>query len=124
MTQSNCGYAVFLFDNAIDVLGAAVKPYLVDGEGGPRICCRGIDTAGAFVEMTVDGHDETGDAVAIEIAVPVGMVRLIVSTRGDVDFGFRLREGGVPTGLPVVGPAAPSPYAPPAAVPQTATKPG
>lgn len=120
MSQTPCGYAVFLFDNAIEVLGEAVRPFLMEGEGGPRICCRTVDTGGAFLEMTLDGTNETGEHVEVELIVPIGMVRMIVSTRGDASFGFRVRHETVATGLPVVGPAAPAPHAPSEAVPHSA----
>lgn len=120
MTATPCGYAVFLFDNAIEVLGEPLKPFLLDGPGGRRICCRAVDTGGAFVEMTLDGTDEAGAHVELELIVPVGMVRMIVSTRGDASFGFQMRTEVVATGLPVVGPHAPSPHAPSEAVPHTA----
>jgi hypothetical protein len=121
MSQMPCGYAVFLFDNAIEALGEAVRPFLLDGPGGPRVCCRTVDTGGAFLEMTLDGSDPAGEHVEVELLVPIGMVRMIVSTRGDASFGFRVRHESMATGLPVIGPGAPSPHAPPAAVPHTAS---
>jgi hypothetical protein len=121
MSVIPCGYAVFLFDNALEVLGDAVRPFLFDGPGGPRICCRAVDTGGAFLEMTLDGTDEAGEHVEVELIVPMGMVRMIVSTRGDASFGFRMRREGIATGLPVVGPGAPSPHAPSEAMPHTAS---
>lgn len=124
MSAIPCGYAVFLFDNAIEVLGEAVRPFLIDDTGGPRICCRSVDTGGAFLEMALDGTNEAGEHVEVELIVPIGMVRMIVSTRGDTSFGFRMRRGGVATGLPVVGPDAPPPHAPSEAMPHTATRDG
>lgn len=119
MTPMTCGYAVFLFDNAIEALGESLRPFLLEGEGGPRICCRTVDTGGAFLEMLLDGSNEAGEHVEVELIIPIGMVRMIVSTRGDASFGFRVRRDAVATGLPVVGPDAPSPHAPPAAVPHS-----
>lgn len=119
MSESPCGYAVFLFDNAIEVLGEAVRPFVVGGPGGERICCRSVDTGGAFLEMTVDGTTESGERVEIELIIPIGMVRMIVSTRGTASFGFAVRAGGLATGLPVVGPAAPAPHAPSESLPHS-----
>lgn len=119
MSTMSCGYAVFLFDNAVEVLGDAVRPFLIEGPGGPRICCRTVDTGGAFLEMALDGTDEAGEHVEVELLVPLGMVRMIVSTRGDASFGFRMRRDAVATGLPVVGPDAPSPMTPSTALPHS-----
>ena len=124
MSAISCGYAVFLFDNALEVLGEAVRPFLMEGTGGPRICARSVDTGGAFLEMTLDGSNEGGEHVEVELIVPIGMVRMIVSTRGDASFGFRMHREMVATGLPVVGPDAPAPHAPSEAMPHTATRDG
>lgn len=120
MGELSCGYAVFLFDSAYEALGEAIAPFVVQGPGGRQICCQVVDTGGAFLEMTVDGVADTGEAVQVEVIVPIGMVRMIVSTRGPASFGFTVSRDGAPRGLPVVGPDAPLPHAPPAAVPTSA----
>ena len=120
MSENRCGYAVFLFDNALEVLGEAVKPFVVEGPGGQQICCRTVDTGGAFLELALDGVDHNGEAVAVELLIPQGMVRMIVSSRGDDSFGFTPTPTTAPRALPVVGPAAPSPLDPSSAVPHTA----
>ena len=106
------GYAVFFFPPALDALGEAIKPYLVEGMGGAHLLCREIDTGGALIEMTLDGLDDQGAAVELEIMVPSNMVRMIVSVRGDEAFGFgpRLpaameRVAAAPTAPPVEAPA-------------------
>ncbi|RNF81731.1 hypothetical protein [Montanilutibacter psychrotolerans] len=86
------GYAVFLFPQAIEALGDAVKPYLVEGPVGPHLLCREIDTGGALVEMTIDGVTAQGQPLSLELMIPTQMVRMIVSARGDLaTFGFAPR---------------------------------
>jgi len=41
-------YAVFLFPQAIEMLGEPIKPYLRDAPGGPHIVCAEIDASGAL----------------------------------------------------------------------------
>lgn len=117
------GYAVYLHEQAAEVFGAAIKPYLSEGERGTHILCREIDTSGAFVEMTLDGHDADGRTVDIELMVPGNAVRMIVSARSDGEFGFVPRSVGrgvmLEPGmrLPPVGPTAAPVDAPPQQVP-------
>lgn len=120
MSENRCGYAVFLFDNALEVLGEAVKPFVLEGPGGTQICCRTVDAGGAFLEMTLDGVDQHGAHAEVALLIPLGMVRMIVSSRGDDTFGFAPVATTAPHALPVVGPAAPSPLDPPAAMPHSA----
>ena len=91
MNESS-GYAVFLFPQALDALGVAIKPYLQDGPAGPFVPCREVDTGGAFVELTLEGRAPDGAAIALELMVPTGMVRMIVSARSEAAFGFRDRS--------------------------------
>lgn len=125
MSDYREGYAVFLFDAAIDVLGEAVRPYLQDGPGGPRIPCDAVDTGGAFVEMTVRARNRHGGDEQVHLMVPVQMVRMIVSSHSDTAFGFAAThlEPGL-TALPVVGPTAPAPQAPSTAMPHGMAVPG
>lgn len=112
------GYFVFLFPQALEVLGAPIKPYLV-GEGEDQhIVCREIDTGGALVEMTLAGQTPDGKTVQIELMVPGSMVRMIVSAHGDEQFGFQPRIAGAPLQtLPPVGPTAAPAQAAPQGVP-------
>lgn len=82
------GFAVFFFPPALEALGEAIKPYLEDGPAGPHVPCREVDTAGAFIELTLEGRDDNGREVALELMVPGNMVRMIVSARSDDSFGF------------------------------------
>ena len=121
------GYAVFFFPPALEVLGEAVKPYLQDGPAGPHIACREVDTAGAFVELTLQGATPEGPPVVVEVMVPANMVRMIVSVRSDTDFGFYDRnrpmvEPGMRAYTLPASPAAASEPAP-AVAPEGATKP-
>jgi hypothetical protein len=86
------GYAVFFFPQALEALGDAVRPFLLDGPAGPHIACTEVDTGGAFIEMTVEGRTNEGKPVAVELMVPSGMVRMIVSTQFEAAFGFGLRR--------------------------------
>ena len=96
MKGSN-GYAVFFFPQALEALGDAIKPYLQDSEsGGAHVICKGIDTAGAFVEMTMAGRTADGKEVSLDLLVPTGMVRMIVSSQQAERFGFRPHAPSLP----------------------------
>ena len=86
------GFAVFFYPPALEALGDAIKPYLQDGPAGPHVPCREVDTAGAFIELTMHGQTPEGQAVVVEVMVPANMVRMIVSVRSDTDFGFYNRN--------------------------------
>jgi hypothetical protein len=109
------GYAVFLYPQALEALGDAIKPYLIEGAGGTHVLCREIDTGGAFIEMALDGLDAEGKVVKLELMIPSAMVRMIVSVRSDESFGFvpRLANVAMPT-LPPAAPTAAPVEAPPA----------
>lgn len=110
------GYAVFLYPQALEILGEAIRPYLQDGPHGPHVMCSNIDTGGALIDMTLHGRSEDGHDVEIELMIPTGMVRMIVSARSDAVFGFGPRvyapEPGAsvlpPTPLASAQPASPS----------------
>ena len=103
------GYAVFFFPQALEALGNAIKPYLQDEPGEPHVLCAEIDTAGALIEMTLEGRARDGKPFALELMVPTGMVRMIVSAHSDAVFGFTPRVATTPT------------QAPPEALPHDAT---
>lgn len=112
-------YAVFLHDSSMEALGDAITPYLRDDPRGRHVCCRAVDTAGGFVEMTIDAQTDDGSRAEVEVIVPSNMVKLIVSMRSDGVFGFAVR-GSIASGqLPVVGPGAPLPKTPSTAVPDS-----
>jgi hypothetical protein len=94
--NGNDGYAVFLFPQAVESLGEAIKPYLVDGPNGPHLLCKEIDTGGALIEMTLEGQTADGTVVRIELMVPGSMVRMIVSAQSDGSFGFGPRKPTAP----------------------------
>ncbi|MES2859743.1 MAG: hypothetical protein V4704_11265 [Pseudomonadota bacterium] len=98
MNDSN-GYAVFFFPPALESLGDAIKPYLQDGPAGPHVPCREVDTAGAFIEMTLEGRTADGRDMSLELMVPGAMVRMIVSARSDGSFGFYDRNRPLPVML-------------------------
>lgn len=123
MNDSN-GYAVFLFPQALEVLGDAIHPFLQDGPGGPHVACNEIDTAGAFVEMTLQGRSPEGRNVSLELMVPAGMVRMVVSTHSEEMFGFGPHAyESTPKPLPVVGPTAEPASAPSESLPSSASEP-
>lgn len=114
------GYAVFFFPQALEALGEAIKPYLQDGPAGAHVMCEEIDTAGALIEMTVEGRTPEGKRVALELMVPSAMVRMIVSAHSDEMFGFgphAFERAAAP--LPVVGPTGEPPHKPSDALPDT-----
>lgn len=98
------GYAVFFFPQALEALGEAIKPYLMPGPE-PWVLCNEIDTGGALIEMTLQGHNADGKPVQIELMVPSGMVRMIVSAHSDGVFGFGPQGFAKPT-VAVPAPAA------------------
>ena len=82
-------YAVYFHPQALDVLGDAIKPYLTDSPGGQYLLCREIDTGGSFCEMTVTSATTSAKPMDVEIMVPTGMIRLVISVSGnEIDFGF------------------------------------
>jgi len=104
--NDNAGYAVFFHSNALEALGEAIKPYLQDGPAGPHVPCVEVDTAGAFIELTLEGRDQNGREVALELMVPGSMVRMIVSARSDGEFGFYNRSKPAPA---MIEPGLPAP---------------
>ena len=119
--DDNNGYAVFFFPQALEALGDAIQPFLQEGPAGPHVACHTVDTGGAFIEMTLEGRTPEGKPVSLELMVPSGMVRMIVSTHGDEMFGFGLHAFSKPAAsLPVLGPTAEPANAPSEALPSSA----
>jgi hypothetical protein len=117
--NDNTGYAVFFFPQALEALGAAIKPYLQDGPAGAHVLCHEIDTGGALIEMTIEGRSAEGKTVALELMVPTSMVRMIVSLHSeDATFGFSPREGLPGAVLPTLGPTTMPAHAEPQAAPR------
>lgn len=121
--NDNNGYAVFLFPQALEVLGPAVQPFLQDGPAGPHIACNTVDTGGAFVEIGLEGRTPEGKPVSLELMMPSAMIRMVVSSQSEEVFGFgphRFPPPAVtpdPTQLPPVGPTAEPASAPPSSFP-------
>lgn len=119
--EESRGYAVFLFPQALEALGEAIRPYLLDGPAGPHVLCREIDTAGALIEMTLEMQTSEGRPISLELMVPTSMVRMIVSARSDGAFGFGPRVAHAPHAAATVvvpaAPAAPAPATPMPAAP-------
>lgn len=104
------GYAVFLFPQAIEALGDAVKPFLQEGPAGVHVACDEIDTSGPLVMMTMQGRNPVGEPVEMKLMVPVSMVRMVASIQADARFGFgpHTVERTI-TRLPLPGPEASTP---------------
>lgn len=118
--NGNSGYAVFFYPQALEALGDAIKPYLQDGEAGPHISCSEVDTAGAFVEMTMFGRTAEGQDVTLELMVPSSMVRMIVSSQQAGSFGFRPHgQNGPVVAAATAANAGADASAAPAAAPET-----
>ena len=82
-------YCVFVHPQALDVLGEAIVPYLSDSPAGKYLSCREIDTGGAFCELELAGTNAEGKPLDVQLMIPTGMIRLVISTAGtEVDFGF------------------------------------
>ena len=87
MTEA-INYAVFLFPQAVELLGAPIKPYLRETPGGPHIVCAEIDASGALFEMTLAGKGPNGEMLELELMLPVSMVKLVMSMHGEHEIGF------------------------------------
>ncbi|MBL8298614.1 MAG: hypothetical protein JNN30_09740 [Rhodanobacteraceae bacterium] len=86
--MSDTQYAVFLYPQAVEALGEPIKPFLLDGSGGPHIVCAEIDTSGPLFVMTLAGKDARGAPSELEIMVPHAMIRLVISVHSDQGIGF------------------------------------
>ncbi len=101
------GYAVFLFPQGLDALGAAIRPYLVQaGANGPHLLCRSLDISGAFAELELLGQTPDGRELRVELMLPANMIRMVVSVQGDEHFGFVPRAAAAATN------ASPAPITP------------
>ena len=108
------GYAVFFHDAALEALGDAIKPYLRESARGTHVQCDAIDTGGSLIEMSLEGVTKEGATVQLDLMVPGSMVRMIVSTQSDGDFGFGPRTpqpSPDAATLPAAGPTAAPPQA-------------
>ena len=121
-------YAVFLHAAAVAALGDPIKPYLSTGAYGPHVVCREIDSGGAFFEMTIEGRDNAGRLVVVELMIPSAMVQMVVSTHSDGLFGFhsnQVRDDELVPGFSPAVPAQPATRDPlphePAMTPTTAS---
>lgn len=105
-------YAVFFHPQALEALGAVITPYLSQSPAGPYLACAEVDSGGALFEMTLIGRDGEGRPVEVDLMVPTGMVKLVISIRRDGDFGFGPHEPGiVPTPPPTPPPSTAAPGA-------------
>jgi hypothetical protein len=92
-------YAVFLYPQAIETLGAPIKPYLTDLPAvGPHIVCSEVDASGAFFLLTVQGQSADGNPIEAELMLPSAFVKFVVSMHSEQPFGFggRAKTEGKP----------------------------
>ena len=119
--EDNDGYAVYFFPPALEALGEAIKPFLLQGPTGEHVLCRRIDTAGSLIGMHLYGRNAQGTVVQVELMVPTNMVRMIVSARSDEAFGFGPRQAAeVAEAAASAGPTAKPDEAPKQVRPSTA----
>jgi hypothetical protein len=81
-------YAVFLFPQAQEALGEAIKPYLSDAPAGQHFVCASIDSSGPFFQMVLQGTNAEGQQSQLELMIPHAMVKLIMSLHNGHSFGF------------------------------------
>jgi hypothetical protein len=103
-------YAVFLHPGAIDALGPAIKPYLIDSPAGPHLQAVEVDSAGSLFEAVLVGRDNEGRTVEVELMIPIAMIKLVISVRKDEEFGFNSRTArGAADSTPAAEGASPAP---------------
>lgn len=90
MNESN-RYAVYLVDKVAEVLGPAVQPFLKSDASGDHFLATEVDTGGPLCELTLTGQDAEGKEMTVEIMIPMGMIRMVMSTVSDGKFGFDVR---------------------------------
>lgn len=88
MSVAQPGHTVLLFPQAVETLGEAIAAHVGDGPLGPHIVCRQINASGAFFEMVFDATDAQGHPVEIEVMVPHGFIRMVMSVREEGRIGF------------------------------------
>lgn len=86
-------YAVFLHPGAIDALGPAIKPYLIESSAGPHLQAVEVDSAGSLFEAVLVGKDNEGRTLEVELMIPIAMIKLVISVRKEEEFGFGSRAG-------------------------------
>ena len=81
-------YAIYFHPQALDTLGDTIKPYLVDGPGGPHVLSSEIDAGGPLFEMTLMGKSPDGKPTEVEVMVPLSMIRIVIAAKNEEMFGF------------------------------------
>ena len=99
------GYAVFFFPQALEALGEAIKPYLLERPGGDaRAVPRDRHRRRLHRDDTRRPGRRRQGSSSCELMVPSAMVRMIVSARSDEAFGFGPRiAAAAMASLPPVG---------------------
>jgi len=81
-------YAVFLFPQGLASIGDAIKPYLRPAPPEAHLIATQIDSSGPMFGMVIAGLGADGEAVEIELMIPHGFIRLVMSVRSDPGIGF------------------------------------
>ena len=72
-----------------------MQPFLKSDASGDHFLAMEVDTGGSFCELTLSGQDAEGKPVAIELMIPMGMIRMVISIVSDGKFGFDVRPPAV-----------------------------
>lgn len=97
MSNESSSVAVLLFPQAVEAIAGALGGHIREGDFGPHILCRQVNSNGPYFEMLFDGQDASGRPVEMEVMLPHGYIRMVMSVRGEDSFGFaRVRQTSVP----------------------------
>lgn len=91
MSESVIG--VLLSDEAWSdpVLSKVLEPYRRNGNIGPYIYCKSVDTSGPFFSMVAAALDDPG--FTAEISLPHHLIRAFVAAESGRQIGFLMTDG-------------------------------
>lgn len=102
MSSDNPSVAVLLFPQAVEAIGGALGAHIRDGDLGPHILCQQVNSNGPYFEMIFDAQDASGRPVEMQVMVPHGYIRLVMSVRGEDSFGFARMRPATRAGVAAV----------------------
>lgn len=85
-------YAVYLLDSAAEALGPVGAPFIQKDASGPHIVAAEVDTGGALCELTLHGKDAKGVDMTVEMMIPLGMIKMILTIVAPESIGFQPRR--------------------------------
>jgi hypothetical protein len=86
-----CG--VLLTEDAYEILGEAIAPYVSEGAIGKYIYCKSAQQNGSFLDMIFSpGMAKGSNSGDIRISIPIGFVRFIASSDERLPIGFSPNE--------------------------------